>query len=98
MTDRIRSDPGAMSNAVADITGTAKKLDATADEINTDVNTLFGTWTEGLGKEAYNTYQKQWDTIFADVKQALMQLGNAVEIASGNYVSTDKAIADAFNV
>lgn len=98
MGDRLRYDQGAIGTAVGDIVAAGNTLEGVHQNIDSDVKRLFGTWTEGVGKEAYTAYQTQWTTIFIDVKTALSQIGKAVEIAGANAAKTDKAIADAFTV
>lgn len=86
-----------MAQATGDIVAASGKFTATRTEIESDMKTLMGTWTEGAGMAAYQRYQTEWNTIFNEVQQALTGLGNAVETASGNATATDNAIAKGFS-
>lgn len=89
----LKADFGVIGGAHGDIMGATGKLNQIHSDVTGLMNRLSGTWTEGQARTAWHGYQQQWNTIFADVNQALGSLGGAVDQANQNYQGTESTNA-----
>ncbi|MFD3438339.1 WXG100 family type VII secretion target [Streptomyces sp. NPDC058685] len=73
----------------------AKKLEEDLREIKTAMATVAAGW-EGEAHQAYVQEQVKWDKEAADIHRALMQIGQVVARAGGDYMGGDKKAASYF--
>ncbi|MDQ6875036.1 MAG: WXG100 family type VII secretion target [Actinomycetota bacterium] len=87
----FKYDFGGIAAAQADITSAASRLNGTHEEVNSFMNRLRQTWTQGTAATAWQGYQAEWNKIFADVNAALNSLGLCVDQALQNAQSAEQA-------
>ncbi len=83
---KIQVSPGQLEAAQQSIQTISKTIDTKLDTLRAMLQQL--EW-EGADREAYNTYQAQWDQAVTDINTVLNQIGGAVGIAKENYVTTE---------
>jgi 6 kDa early secretory antigenic target len=82
----IKVSPAQLEAAQLSIQTISKDIDTKLDTLRAMLQQL--EW-EGTDREAYNTYQAQWDQAVRDINAVLNQIGGAVGIAKENYVTTE---------
>jgi early secretory antigenic target protein ESAT-6 len=80
----------ALQTGQAGIQKTYTSLQATLDQLETDLKPMIETWT-GAAQEAYLTNKQQWDQGAASLAQVLQNVGRAVGDAHENYQTTHNA-------
>ena len=83
---RIQVTPGQLEAAQLSIQNISKAIDTKLDTLRSLLQQL--DW-QGADREAYNTYQAQWDAAVVDLNTVLNQIGAAVGIAKDNYITTE---------
>lgn len=86
---------GALDATATVLGNQAKKLEEDLRSIKTAMATVAAGW-EGEAHEAYVQEQVKWDKEAADIHRALMQIGQVVARAGGDYMGGDKKAAGYF--
>ncbi|MER7110944.1 WXG100 family type VII secretion target [Streptomyces sp. NPDC000229] len=86
---------GALDATATVLGNQAKRLEEDLRSIKTAMATVAAGW-EGEAHEAYVQEQIKWDKEASDIHQALMQIGQVVARAGGDYMGGDKKAAGYF--
>ncbi|MFC5064200.1 WXG100 family type VII secretion target [Actinomycetospora atypica] len=97
MADRIKVSFGALDTAVADVQGGARAMEQRMQQLRADVAPMLSTW-DGAARESYAAAQQQWDAGWAELQDALAQLGQATAGANQGYTDVERAAAQSFQV
>ncbi|MBI9114358.1 WXG100 family type VII secretion target [Sanguibacter suaedae] len=83
---------GALSNAAADIQGSAGTLQRILDDMDSALQPLRANW-DGEASSAYTTAKTQWTTAITDMKALLEDVGRAVRSSNEDYQSAERSNA-----
>jgi early secretory antigenic target protein ESAT-6 len=81
---------GALEAGQAGINKTYGSLQATLDQLESDLKPMIETWS-GDAQQAYLVNKQQWDQGAAALAQVLNNIGRAVGDANENYQATHQA-------
>jgi len=82
----IKVDPHVLQEAHSQMKSIAQGMDQKLDTLRSGLQRM--EWT-GADQRAYHEHQQKWDKAVTDLNAVLNQIGQAVGIASENYVNTE---------
>lgn len=83
---------GSLETAAGDIAGSANKLEARIDTLESELAPMRSSW-EGEAQAAYIACKAKWDQGMRDIKALLAEIGTAVSQSNSDYMATEKANA-----
>ncbi|WP_030483918.1 WXG100 family type VII secretion target [Nocardioides aequoreus] len=91
-TGNLKVQFGSLEAASADIAGSANKLEARIDQLESELAPMRASW-EGEAQAAYIACKAKWDQGMRDIKLLLGEIGTAVATSNADYQATEKANA-----
>lgn len=87
-TGKLAVNFGSLDTASSDITGSANKIEARLDQLESELAPLRADWT-GAASESYQQAKGKWDAAMADIRALLLDIGTTVAASNSDYQSTE---------
>ncbi len=95
MAGTLRVDHGGLAAAAADLTATARAIEADLDRLEQDLAPLRGDWS-GAAQLAHDQARARWNAAMQEMFLVLGGLGTAVQESDAAYRAADRRGAGRF--
>lgn len=96
MADRIKANFGAIDTAAADLNAGSNQMQQRMEALRADVAPMLGSW-DGAARESYFAAQRKWDQGWAELQQALAQMGSKTGETNGMLQAGEQSRVGLFN-
>lgn len=92
----IQYDFVKLNQLAEDLREELKVLTTQSDSLGEEVSTISSAWESPEARDTYLNAQSRWDTEFADTRELLNKLANAVESSAADMKGTDGTVSGNF--